>query len=374
MYLIEEMVKVFGELRADFSNAELRLKDLIISEQAKHSEAVRSQMDAARQAEVCQADASAARDALLAAEARVDKLEDKLEQKRDEANKLDAQVTRYSGKLAQTKAAFKELKAHCDLLEEQLKLVRGGGKDSDDEAAFSKGHSGHDRGVVAEVNGEAAKLEGRSPSRSLRRGSRLRSQPRSASHGSCSSSQGHRKVEYHQERGRDREPQDEDLDRQRKERRDRERSGSVRKVRDESRGRRSRSRSVRLSRNRSRSRMVRRGKGAPKGGQRRPEPAARDGSALLCFLYCIDKCKKGDACPSRHPGGKEVRLIRERMETTSCRFGLECSREDCVFKHPEGIRAWERETQSQPARADRGDNRGDRGDRGDRDRDRDRRS
>eukprot|EP00425_Heterocapsa_triquetra_P019293 CAMPEP_0195126264 /NCGR_PEP_ID=MMETSP0448-20130528/134589_1 /TAXON_ID=66468 /ORGANISM="Heterocapsa triquestra, Strain CCMP 448" /LENGTH=81 /DNA_ID=CAMNT_0040163943 /DNA_START=14 /DNA_END=259 /DNA_ORIENTATION=+ len=65
-----------------------------------------------------------------------------------------------------------------------------------------------------------------------------------------------------------------------------------------------------------------RGKGKGKGG--------------VCFLYIIDKCRKGDSCEDRHPDKYEVRTMRERMENTACRFGGDCTRRDCVFKHPPG--------------------------------------
>merc|ERR1719291_933131 len=56
----------------------------------------------------------------------------------------------------------------------------------------------------------------------------------------------------------------------------------------------------------------------------------------LCFLFVIDKCRKGAECRDRHPDKLEVKAIRDRMKETTCRFGARCSRPDCVFSHPEG--------------------------------------
>lgn len=74
-----------------------------------------------------------------------------------------------------------------------------------------------------------------------------------------------------------------------------------------------------------------------KGGTvaRRAGPSAPETNSL-CFLYVIDKCKKGAQCRDRHPDKYEVKALRDRMSDTTCRFGVKCGRPDCVFRHPPG--------------------------------------
>merc|ERR1712183_1015147 len=91
--------------------------------------------------------------------------------------------------------------------------------------------------------------------------------------------------------------------------------------------RRRRSLSRRSSRPRSRSR----GRGGKSGGK------SRSGSTTagsLCFFYIIGKCKKGSECTDRHPEKQDCKAILERMQKTSCRYGVDCKREECIFKHP----------------------------------------
>eukprot|EP00927_Polykrikos_kofoidii_P062740 TRINITY_DN57540_c0_g1_i1.p1 TRINITY_DN57540_c0_g1~~TRINITY_DN57540_c0_g1_i1.p1 ORF type:complete len:351 (-),score=56.20 TRINITY_DN57540_c0_g1_i1:131-1183(-) len=59
------------------------------------------------------------------------------------------------------------------------------------------------------------------------------------------------------------------------------------------------------------------------------------GVGTLCFLYIIGKCSQGDSCVSRHPDKEDCKQILVRMQRTSCRYGADCKRRDCVFRHPE---------------------------------------
>eukprot|EP00747_Dinoflagellata_sp_TGD_P017666 gnl/TRDRNA2_/TRDRNA2_125968_c1_seq2.p1 gnl/TRDRNA2_/TRDRNA2_125968_c1~~gnl/TRDRNA2_/TRDRNA2_125968_c1_seq2.p1 ORF type:complete len:236 (+),score=42.05 gnl/TRDRNA2_/TRDRNA2_125968_c1_seq2:168-875(+) len=67
------------------------------------------------------------------------------------------------------------------------------------------------------------------------------------------------------------------------------------------------------------------GKGKGKG---------KDGS--LCFMYIVGKCKFDRGCNMRHPPTEECKTILASMKRTDCKFGNNCSRNDCVFKHPDG--------------------------------------
>lgn len=82
------------------------------------------------------------------------------------------------------------------------------------------------------------------------------------------------------------------------------------------------------------------------------EPINRSGRASgrsdhvphLCFFYVIGKCRKGDSCPDRHPPEDDCKRILSGMQRTMCRYGNECRRRECIFKHPdERVRRLEEE-------------------------------
>jgi len=63
-----------------------------------------------------------------------------------------------------------------------------------------------------------------------------------------------------------------------------------------------------------------------------------DREPALCIAFVFSKCVWGDKCRERHPDPEDARLAKESLQNKVCRFGVECRRKDCVFRHPEGRR------------------------------------
>jgi len=86
------------------------------------------------------------------------------------------------------------------------------------------------------------------------------------------------------------------------------------------------------SRNRSRSRgQVPRHTAAKGRGKGKGQPP-------LCIPFVAGRCIWGAQCRDRHPDPEGAQKARESLMSRTCRFGLECFRKDCIFKHPEGRR------------------------------------
>mmetsp|Transcript_51523 Transcript_51523/g.115929 ORF Transcript_51523/g.115929 Transcript_51523/m.115929 type:complete len:315 (-) Transcript_51523:62-1006(-) len=76
------------------------------------------------------------------------------------------------------------------------------------------------------------------------------------------------------------------------------------------------------SRSRSGSTAVRRSKGAGKGPS-------------LCIPFIMGKCPWGYRCRERHPDPEDCKQAKESLMSKACRFGADCKRKDCIFKHPD---------------------------------------
>jgi len=57
---------------------------------------------------------------------------------------------------------------------------------------------------------------------------------------------------------------------------------------------------------------------------------SRDGQ--LCFLHVLGKCRD-ENCKNRHPEREECNILYDKLQRTPCRFGTNCTRRDCIFRH-----------------------------------------
>lgn len=61
----------------------------------------------------------------------------------------------------------------------------------------------------------------------------------------------------------------------------------------------------------------------------------KDRDVALCIPHVFGKCHRGSLCRERHPEMEDCRQVRESLQNRECRFGAQCKRRDCIFKHPE---------------------------------------
>jgi len=366
MLITEELTGTLAGLRRLLDKAEETVKSFAATEITRNEEAKRQRAEFSKTAEVASMkaeqaalQAAAAREHLLKADARAEKLMERLTEKCEEVRRLDQQLIKYESKLEDKRWEAKEMEVYVDKLEAKLHRERPdlklhsaplpevenrGRQPQVDEMAHSISADDKEAAQLEARNTAAAAAAGIvSPSRSLSCASSVVV----AGQLGCGKSPSKEAPKDREERLR---AQSEDnrpaprLEQRRvvaRQRRSRSFTPLKRLGRRAKEQKETTTADIKndghapFSRSRSRSR----------GTSRRPQakartkPLGRSGAEMpqaLCFLHVIDKCRKGDACRDRHPARNEVLALRTKMERTPCRYGVDCTRGDCVFKHPPG--------------------------------------
>jgi len=95
-----------------------------------------------------------------------------------------------------------------------------------------------------------------------------------------------------------------------------------------------------LSSSRSRSQGSRRGNGGEEQGSwadRRGRADARGvADAALCIPFVVGSCRDGADCRLRHPTEELRQEALETLRRKVCKFGDQCRRADCIFRHDAG--------------------------------------
>eukprot|EP00419_Tripos_fusus_P003592 CAMPEP_0172673628 /NCGR_PEP_ID=MMETSP1074-20121228/12258_1 /TAXON_ID=2916 /ORGANISM="Ceratium fusus, Strain PA161109" /LENGTH=489 /DNA_ID=CAMNT_0013490949 /DNA_START=130 /DNA_END=1600 /DNA_ORIENTATION=+ len=134
MLINEEIHAAFAGLRTAVEKSEEAVKVIQQVEQAKLREAVRAEAEATKMAELAALEtkaatleAEAAREAQHLAEARSDRLTEKLQNKREEVRKLDELLEKFEDKLQEKRREAKAMEEYVDKLEALLQKEKRGG-------------------------------------------------------------------------------------------------------------------------------------------------------------------------------------------------------------------------------------------------------
>eukprot|EP00927_Polykrikos_kofoidii_P024653 TRINITY_DN22377_c0_g1_i1.p1 TRINITY_DN22377_c0_g1~~TRINITY_DN22377_c0_g1_i1.p1 ORF type:complete len:401 (+),score=64.43 TRINITY_DN22377_c0_g1_i1:143-1204(+) len=343
-----EVAACLAEMRAALVKAEDAAEETLVAERARLKEfAVTEEQskDAIRRAHQ---EAAVAREAQDSAENRVERLEEKLGAKRDHVKKLMKQLDELHSKMERKDKETKQLEVAALKLREENRLLhamlegdqdRGrtqtpNGKQSDKDRVFAaKEATGARR---RSRSGSGKRRASPSRSTSAREGKRKGASSASGS-GSCSRSPDRGEQMKRKVRSRSRSIGSHSVSSKPKEKTVNQRchsrscsgSASVKgpRQRKDSRGRGCGRAGVRRSRSR---RSNSRGRSRSPRGRK-----GSDGQVPLCIPYVQNVCRRGDKCPDRHPERDDCRQILGSLQRKLCRYGNECRRRDCIFKHPE---------------------------------------
>jgi len=287
---------------------------------------------------------------------RLQRLEEKLRLKKEEAHELKATIDRYTSKLEKAdhllaledqtaKNGSKAAGASVAAVERQAAAAAAASRgqtdspesesdDNDEEEAKEKrreadGHNSDDSSAVAQKQRRRARaakgVESASRGQSPRSSSSTRS-PDSV----VDRRRSHRDGTYEQH-GRGDRPRTSDKHGRYPKSPGRDSRSRDRGARRGDTGEHDRS----CSRYRSRSRRPWRtshGSGGSKGQGK----GSKYDTGGLCIPYVLGNCHWGDKCHDRHPDADDCRAAKESLQTKLCRFGTECRRRDCIFRHPDG--------------------------------------